>query len=74
MNAAHGTTVPRTLELVMGMGTQSVAVLLDEAVTLLDRSLDREGWFGPARGAYDALAEELRSRLVVLAVRARAIA
>lgn len=58
----------------MGMSTQSVAAFLDEAVNILDRSRERDGWFGPARNAYDSLAEELRTRLVALAVGARGIA
>jgi hypothetical protein len=46
--------------------------LVDDAIAVLVLSQSRGGWVGPARNAFDSLAEEFRSRLIVLSLRLRA--
>ena len=57
---------------VLTYATPTAAQLVDEAILVLEQSITRGGWFGPARNAFDALGEGFRTRLVVLSCQLRA--
>jgi hypothetical protein len=58
---------------VLSENTENVSGWMERAMTDLDLSLARDGWFGPAHAAYNDVVSEFRSRLAALFIRARAI-
>jgi hypothetical protein len=47
--------------------------LLGAAIADLERSVNRPGWVGPARIAYDDVVTDFRSRLIALAMRTQSL-
>jgi hypothetical protein len=47
--------------------------LLGAAIADLDRSVNRAGWVGPARIAYDDVVTDFRSRLIALAMQTQSL-
>lgn len=57
----------------LSFGVPTANQLLDDAILALERLANVDGWFGPARNAFDALTAEFRNRLVVLATHLRSL-
>lgn len=57
----------------LSFGSPPANQLLDDAIVALERLSTGDGWFGPARNAFDALTAEFRHRLVVLAMHLRTL-
>lgn len=57
----------------LSFGVPTANQLLDDAIVALERLANSDGWFGPARNAFDALTAEFRNRLLVLAMHLRSL-
>jgi hypothetical protein len=59
--------------MVISVNPVNTADLLSGAIADLERSVNRAGWVGPARIAYDDVATEFRSRLIALAMQTQSL-